>query len=352
MKKILLFIIIIFIYFSCSSASKRLTYEQNDLKNQAADNTKMANQFVGKYEYDKAIEYLKDSLKLNIMADNIGGVITNYADIGKVYLFTKDTEKALDFYNTALKLANEENINGIFNREKAYVLNGIGEAYFFNDKYKEAEEFFNKALQLEIDEESKALINVNIAKIYTQRNDHSKSLEYLSQALPIFEKLYQQKRIENIRNLSSTYYFVARKNFRLQNNDKAIEYIKKAIEIDKKIENSSGIADDYYIMAKITQRKDKNLALKYYNKSRDIYKLIDDMDGYILSSNLMAEVLYLQEKFEEFYQIKKEIFLLSKQDQKLSIAKEILSILDNPNALKELTDEEITEIKEKYTNIK
>ena len=71
MKYILSLFSIVFIFLtSCSSiSSEKETYERNTIKNLAADSTKNANDFLLRYEYQKALEYFTEALKNNIMID-------------------------------------------------------------------------------------------------------------------------------------------------------------------------------------------------------------------------------------------------------------------------------------------
>lgn len=343
----LYFILVVFVLLGCSTVSRKVTYEKNDFKNLAADNSKNSSIFLDKYEYQKALDYLKESLKYNTMVDNVPGIILNYANMGKVYLLKKDYETALKFYNSALEIA-ERNNNITLDKEKSSVYNGLGEAYLFNNDSTNAEKNFNIALKLNVDDEQRALIETNIGRIYFNNKDYNKALDYFLSSLQIYEKLYNEYKLSSAKNYSFILYFTARSYHRSNRYEKALEYIKKALDIDKLIENSVGIADDYYIMGRIYEKIDIEKSLLAYNKAKSIYRLIDDINQYVILSNAIATILFNRKDFKEFFAIKKEVFLLSKSAEKNNVGKEIALLLNNEEALKILSESEIKEIEEKY----
>ena len=340
-------LIVTFIILSCSTVSKKVTYEKNDFKNLAADNSKNANVFLDKYEYQKALDYLNESLKYNTLVDNISGIVLNYVNIGKVYSLRKDYESALLYYNKALSIA-EKNEDIILDKEKSIVYNGMGEAFLLNKDYENSQKSFEKALEFKIGEEERAQIETNIGRIYFNKAEYQKALEYFKKTLVTYEKLYKDYKLSSAKNYSFILYFIARSNLRLTNYDVALDYIKKALNIDKLIENPSGIADDYYIFGRIYERTDTEKSIKYYIKSKTIYRLIDDVNGYTETLKKLALLNYNKNDFKEYFILKKEIFLLAKASEKNSIGKDIADLLENKDAMKILDKDSISEIEEKY----
>jgi tetratricopeptide (TPR) repeat protein len=341
----------LYVFFSCSTVKKEITYKRNELKNQAADSARNANQFLDKYDYQQAVFFLNEALKYNTMADNISGMIINYADIGKVYLLWNKLDLGFANYNKALEIALEEDRQNNVKVELAYVYNGIGEADFLLEKYADAEIFFNKALDVEKllgNEENQASIKVNLAKIYNINKNTQKSLEYFLEALSILEKLYENKKLENIKNLPSTYYSIAKKYYDLGNYGKAVEYAKKAYQIDREIENSSGIAYDYFIFGKIYEKSDVNEALKYYLKAKDLYYLLGDKSQYVSTQNSMAKIYYSQNEFQDYYAARYEAFKNSQNKERLDAAIELLLFLDSDEAKTFFSERERNQEKGKY----
>ena len=247
----------------------------------------------------------------------------------------------------ALEIADK---NGEINldKEKSFVYNGLGESFLLNGEYEKAEKNFNDALKFNIGDEEKALIDTNIGRIYFNNKEYGKALDHFSHSLSIYEKLYSEYKLSSAKNYSFILYFVARSNHRSNKHDIALQYIKKALEIDKLIENSSGIADDYFIMARIYEKSDIDNSIKYYSKAKAIYRLIDDLNQYLNVSNVLASLHLKKKEFKEFFVIKKEVFLLSKADEKNNIGKEIAELLNNEEALKILDENILKEIEEKY----
>lgn len=347
---ILLFFIIIF--FDCYTISKNVSYENNSLKDIAKDNSNMANKLIQEYNYKKALEYLKDSLKYNIMADNFEGIIKNYLDIGKVNILLQDSSEGLRYYYRALNTFKNEENNSKYRYLEAYIYNSIGEAYYLLKDYSKAIDFFNMALNIEKslnNKENIAIIYQNMAKIEKSNNNLKKSLEYLLLALSILEKLYNEKEIKNIYNLSNIYYLIGLIYSKLDHLNEAKRYLFKALEIDRMTENSRGIGDDYYGIAIISE-KEKNFekSLLYFIKAKDIYRLIDDLEQYKDVTKKIINIQYYLGLYKEYINSIQEMILLSKGDEKKYYLDMLVNSLKDENIKKELTNEEINEILKKF----
>jgi len=356
--KIYLFLILllalIISFLNCSSLDKSIKYDRNDLKNAAADNSKSANDAIERFEYQKAIEYLKASLRYNMMVDNIHGIVINYANFGRTYLLTKDYTQSLDYYYKALDRVLEESSKIDLRVEKAYIVNGIGETYFILGDMVSSEFFFNMALKEEINlknEENQALIKVNLAKVYSTRKDNKKALEYLISAEMFFDKLYKQKKLKNIKYMPYTYYSIARRYLALNDSQKALEYVKKAVIYDRLIENPSGIADDYYMIARINDKYDVDESIKYYNKAKELYKYLENVPDYTTVAKNLSEIYYNSKNYIEYYYQIKEVFLLTKGEEKIKAGKNILELFEDKNTSNLFSDEEIKTMTEKIKSV-
>ncbi|MCK4795770.1 MAG: tetratricopeptide repeat protein [Spirochaetes bacterium] len=351
MKNIYIISLLLIILSSCLTNAN---YENNDIKNLASDNTKTANEFLRRYEYQKALEYFKEALDNNLMVDNLPGVIKNYADIGRVYILINDFDLSLEYFNTALELTSEDKN---LEMEKAYVLNGIGEVYYYLKEYKISKKFFKKALKIESslnNTENQALIMQNIAKIERSKGKYDKALNQFISSARLLEIPFKWGNLENIKNLSLTYYSIGQTYSKLENYSKAIEYIKKALNIDRMIENASGIADDYYALGVLAEKSNMsfNEVLKYFERSRNIYKILDNVNQYVELINKIAAVYYNNNDLKKFYENKRIAFVLTRSDAKKNIANEILEMLKDERAKNIFSEDEILEIKKKYSKKK
>lgn len=348
MKNIALLLIILSL-LNCSTISKKVVQERNDIKNRASDNTKTANSFLDKYQYEKALSYFQMALNDNIMVDNIPGIIKSYADIGKVYILSGDYSKALEKFEIALELTYEDKT---LRTEEALILNGLGEVYYFVKDYEKSRFFYKKALKIETDLkdiENQAIIMQNLAKILRNEGKYEDALENFLQAAALLEKLFNDKQIENIKNLSLMYYTIGQTYSKLKKYPAALSYIRKALEIDKLIENPSGIADDYYALGVLSEKsnKDVDTTLKYYLRSRNIYRLLDNVSQFTILTTKIAHLYLTTDNIKAYYEAKKILYEVDEKNSEHH-AQDIIEILNHNEVNDYFTNEEISKIYKKY----
>ena len=90
LKTIILFNLLVFLCAGLPLKSEEFEIEVNNIKKIAKEEEKSAFEWMTKFEYLKAINFLKDALNNNIKADYTSGIILNNAEIGKVYVMMKD----------------------------------------------------------------------------------------------------------------------------------------------------------------------------------------------------------------------------------------------------------------------
>jgi tetratricopeptide (TPR) repeat protein len=328
-KKILIvFQMFFLLYGSLSFLSAKDDLKVNTIEKMASEDAKNANDFLEDYNYDKAVEFFNKALSKNISIDNLYGMIKNYADLGKVYILKKDFNKSLEHFSKAIKIIDEEKS---FEESRDFVLNGIGEAYYLEKDYAKAKEYFTDAKKITKNSETEAIILLNLAKVDRIEERYDAALEKLLSAERLFDSLRKARKLSNEKNLSLTVYSVGQTYSKKNNYQKAFEYIKKALDLDKMIENSIGIADDYYALGMLEEKfgKKREDSLKYYERSRDIYKAMNNVPQFISLSEKLASIYILDKKYKEYFENKMNIFILSPVENKKDIAKEVLEVLKN-----------------------
>jgi adenylate cyclase len=129
--------------------------------------------------YDKALVYYLQALPLCEELgdkDALGGISVN---VGEIYFDKKDYEKALSYYNKALK-AYGSNSEGIPN---AY--NAIGKLYLRQGKYQLA--LYNHNMALQTAQRVNGKLNIvpsytGLARVYEKENDFRSALAYFKKA--------------------------------------------------------------------------------------------------------------------------------------------------------------------------
>lgn len=135
-------------------------------------------------QLDNAKKYYERAIKEN---PKYSEAINN---LGTVYYAKKDYKKATSYYNKALQLA----------PQSASIWSNLGTAQFARKKYKEAFEAYQKALSLD-------------AEVFEHRNTYG--------------VLLQERSVEE---RARFHYYLARAYAKAGMNDRALQYLRKALE--------------------------------------------------------------------------------------------------------------------------
>jgi len=247
------------------------------------------------HQYKESLEYLEnaeDKLReiknLDLCAKLYGEYGRNYASLGlldqsnssldtSIYFAKKISnkkkrEKLLYFYYT-WKLANFEELHIIDSinatQKKRLELSAqpltfvhIAEKYLKNKQLDTAEHYLNKAMSLTGDYSlyQKSMTFFAFGKLYTERENYDKALEYYLQSLAISKQLSRKNDIKNAYKIISDTYK------QLNDIEKKNEYLEKYAHLSDSIEKDERSALDIPIK-KIIQKesqKEKEERTKYY----------------------------------------------------------------------------------------
>ena len=186
--------------------------------------------YMGKPDYDKALEYYFKALKINQASGNSNGISNNFKNIALVYMKQINYPKALEYYGKALKvneqMGNKENIGMI-------ELN-IGNIYTYRSDYPKALEYYFKALNVREELGNKndiANIETDIGLVYNSQNNYPKALEYDLKALKMDEEIGNKADAAKITGNIGVVYM------HQSNYSVALAYFFKALNINKELGN-------------------------------------------------------------------------------------------------------------------
>ncbi|MDP2277949.1 MAG: tetratricopeptide repeat protein, partial [Nitrospirota bacterium] len=96
-------------------------------------------------QYDKALSYFEESLKISRELDYSAGIATNLNNIGNVYADLGKSDNALSYYQQSLEI--DKRLNRP--HKIAITLNNIGMEYFRLNQHEKALYYLNEALKIE-----------------------------------------------------------------------------------------------------------------------------------------------------------------------------------------------------------
>ena len=139
-------------------------------------------------EYDKALEYYETALKIDESTNDISGKASDLNNIGSIYLTWGKYDSALEQYSEALKIAEQlGDLNG-----KATNLNNIGRIHEIRGEFNLALERYNDAISITEkigDLGQKSTLLNNIGMIYGAHGEFETALKKYEEAIQIADQL-------------------------------------------------------------------------------------------------------------------------------------------------------------------
>ena len=250
------------------------TNGQNETTADAYNNIGVVYDYLG--DYDKALEYYNKALKISkaVLGENHRDTAMSYGNIGVVYDNLGDYDKALEFKNKALEI--QKDVLGENHPDTAMSYGNIGNVYSDLGDYDKALEYYFKALEIRKDvlgekHPDTAISYNNIGVVYKNLGDYDKALEFHNKALEIRKEVLGEMHTDT----ADSYDNIGVVYRNLGDKDKALEYHNKALEIRKDVlgEKHPDTASSYLnIGAVYTNLDDYDKALEYFNKALEIFK--------------------------------------------------------------------------------
>jgi tetratricopeptide (TPR) repeat protein len=146
----------------------------------------------------------------------------------------------------------------------------------------------------------------NIGEVYKKLNDNQKALEYLLQSTELKKKDKATRAI--------TLYNIGELYVKLRQKENALRYLDQSMAIATAEGNQRVIAFDYWSYGALeANEKNYDDALTFYFKAEAIWKKIHDLRSLIQTYQEIAELYRLQHKYDEGEKYLSEAFRLSGQ---------------------------------------
>lgn len=216
--------------------------------------------------YDEAIEEYQGLITIS----NPKAQFKAFAGLGLVYYhqarYCNEREKyntALFYYEKAMKQ------DGIDFRNVTMILHNIGMVYYEKGYYQKALGKYLEALRFHVEEYLPYTYN-EMAKVYIRLDELEKASQYIDKAAVILSEVEDKDNIEIARNFFvKALYYKAQKDY-----DTALFFFKLALNELKDREIIAEIADVYQEMAGIYKGIDPDRAIDYLAESRYYFKML------------------------------------------------------------------------------
>jgi len=251
--------------FSCSSKPTN-TGEINQLRVQSDMLLESGNRETGKGNYDNALILLNESKRLATLADDPSLIIRSSLSRANVIFSLGRTNEAFTEWEQAIKEAQKLGNLELLSAAKLYLargelISGKKSAQSVLDIVNsEKSNITNNQLYIAVSWQVMGLALRSLGKFKEAEDAFTQSAAIHEKSLYFENASYDWYSIASSRSLSGDY-------------NGAIQALEKAIEIDRKIENSWGLAASWRAMGDVYRKTgNEQKALEAYNRSLAIYK--------------------------------------------------------------------------------
>ncbi|HVO38015.1 MAG TPA: tetratricopeptide repeat protein [Spirochaetia bacterium] len=274
---------------SCSSAPPR-TDTVTDVKKEASQLAVAGESYFRQGRYDLALQFFSQALNGYTSVDDVNGALKCTVSIGQVYLATDRVDEAAVMFTRA--------------RERARALStplfidssiSLGELYLRKRENQKALEIFQDTLAASgagaatgpaaapaqgppgaaapppgtLTPEQRGVLYHDLGVAYKAAGDYSKALESLNRSLQLnlAARLSWQA--------AADYYMIASVHSKQEDYPAAARNAQAALDLDKKIENSPGIAQDLRALGLIARKRgDGSVAYDYFQRSYLVFSAL------------------------------------------------------------------------------
>jgi tetratricopeptide (TPR) repeat protein len=264
MKKIIVIFAASFFIFSCSSRPKN-TGDVNQIRAQTEKELALANREAGRGSYEVAQGLLEECKRKAILADDWGLIIRCGLSLGNVLFSIGGNDAAFSEWEKAVQLAekhgNKEllSVSKIYSARGALISGGASAQAVLDEVNREAANIKNDKLYLAFSWQAKGLA-------YRAMGSFREAENAVKQSLAIHEN---EKYLDNA---SYDWYTIASIRSMSGNSQGAIDALEEAVKLDRRIENSWGLAANWRAMGDVYRRAGNSQAAnEAYLRAKEIY---------------------------------------------------------------------------------
>lgn len=266
---VLLFILVI-VVAACSSLPKKIEPRSLDF---ARMKMKVAREAQQQRDYEQAALLYRDAYDYFTRIDDIEGKIKSAISLARQYFYLNLVSDLKRWLTKAAGLIanNRPDMAGakaVLDVEMAFSQENFEQVLNIATSIRSP----NLEWQLELD------CMAMVAQARLNKN-YDSSLQQVLTNLPVLEKRFRKGRIEDAGVLSQTYYYIGYIYSKEGKWQEAAEYFEQAKRVDGSIDNSYGLANDLYAMARCLQKIGlQRKAGDAYRRAAEIFELLGDKE--------------------------------------------------------------------------
>ena len=244
-----------------------------ETKNRAAEYTSYGNEAFQEGDYERALTFFQQALAMNLSVDNGPGVVRSLGSLGKVRLANRDFAGARELFERAARLAAEETDPALGIQTAV----NLAELHLRQDEPREAEQLL-EALSADdpaLGESADLAIYYHTLAVAEQKQDKvDEAVAHLELALAV------NRKIKSPRETASNLIVLASIHTAQGDYQRARAEAAEALELDKQVEYSLGIAQDLTALGLIAQRMASHEeSFRYFERAYGVYEALGHEAG-------------------------------------------------------------------------
>jgi tetratricopeptide (TPR) repeat protein len=273
MKKQYFYVVLIILTVtSCSSAPKNTGYTY-EMRIYAEADLETGNKEAAKGNFNISINMLKESKRKGILTDDSSLIIRSGLSLGNVLFSVGQEEEAFSEWEAALVEAQKLDNSELLSVSKIFIARGR----LISGR---------TGAQPVLDEVTREAVNIKTDKLYIAFSWQVKGLalrelkNYDEAENAVKQSFAIHDKGKNSENASYDWYLIGSIRSLAGNTEGALEALEKAIDYDRRVENSWGLAASWRaigdVYRKIGRSDESNEA---YNRSKNIYAAMKNEDA-------------------------------------------------------------------------
>lgn len=287
--------------------------KSNDIDENANTYELIGNELLKSQKNKEALEAYSKALTNYKTEKKYVAIIRNLQQTASCYKKLNQYDKALENSLEILALTKQENDT----KEELIALNNIGYVYRYLRNYNKALEYLNKTLALkkilQLSPQEQTITLINIGVVSQNMGNYSNALDNLLQALQLMQKQKNETEICKIQDLIAVVY--------LNNNDiyNAESYNTLSVDMAEKLKDANLLQEVYKTKSDILQEKeDFQNALDFYKKHLNL------RDSLALAETIEQQKL-LQQQFAVERDEKNTLDALANEDARKAALQQLQS---------------------------
>lgn len=236
-----------------------------DTQNRAAQLAGYGNNYFSRGQYRQALLFFELSLRENLSIDYLPGIAQSHSSIGRVHLAHGALDDARFHFEEAHQIAISERSHRLL--IQSYT--NLGELLLHEGDDSGARRQFEQGIELVSAQDTSlpaAVLYHNLASLEHRQSNaaEARRLVELARAINRASSRWEE--------LAANYSLMAAIESRAGHQELALEHAYQALEHDKRMENSTGIAQDLAVIARIYGRMERpEEAHRYYRRAYHVY---------------------------------------------------------------------------------